>query len=322
MTRLPSPPGRLVQLDTHRLHLHCAGEGRPTVVFEAALGASSLSWVHVQPAIARITRTCTYDRAGLGWSDPGPLPRTAGRIANELHTLLQRSATPPPYVLVGHSFGGLVAELFALRHTDDVCALILIEPAIPEEWQHPGTEQRVLIDRGIRLCRYGAAAARFGVARFVAMLVRFGAVAAARAIAKMVSRGSLSREDEGILAPIWKLPRETRRSLRYMWAQPKFYQALGSQIASIQPSAAEVLAERPSHYGDLPLVLISARTATQSRIDADRALSERSTQGRHVLADESGHWVALDAPQVVIRAILDVIEQVRSGSVYRAPTAP
>ncbi len=322
MTRLPSPPGRLVQLDTHRLHLHCAGEGRPTVVFEAALGASSLSWVHVQPAIARITRTCTYDRAGLGWSDPGPLPRTAGRIANELHTLLQRSATPPPYVLVGHSFGGLVAELFALRHTDDVCALILIEPAIPEAWQHPGPEQRVLIDRGIRLCRYGAAAARFGVARFVAMLVRFGAVAAARAIAKMVSRGSLSREDEGILAPIWKLPRETRRSLRYMWAQPKFYQALGSQIASIQPSAAEVLAERPSHYGDLPLVLISARTATQSRIDADRALSERSTQGRHVLADESGHWVALDAPQVVIRAILDVIEQVRSGSVYRASTAP
>ncbi len=322
MTRLPSPPGRLVQLDTHRLHLHCAGEGTPTVVFDAALGASSLSWVHVQPAIARVTRTCTYDRAGFGWSDAGPLPRTAGRIANELHTLLQRSATPPPYVLVGHSFGGLVAELFAGRHAEDVCALVLIEPAIPEEWQHPVAEQQMLIERGMRLCRYGAAAARFGVARLVAMLVRFGALAAARAIARVVSRGSLGREDEGILAPIWKLPPETRRQLRHMWAQPKFYQALGSQIANIHQSAAEVLAERPPHYGDLPLVLISAKTATQSRLDADRALSERSTQGRHVLADDSGHWVSLDAPQVIIRALLDVIEHVRRGSVRRVSTAP
>jgi pimeloyl-ACP methyl ester carboxylesterase len=321
MTRLLRPPGRLVQLDTHRLHLHCIGEGTPTVVFDAALGASSLSWVHVQPAVARVTRTCTYDRAGLGWSEAGPLPRTAGRIANELHTLLQRGATPPPYVLVGHSFGGLVAELFALRHIEDVCALVLIEPAIPQEWQHLGAERQALIDRGLRLCRYGSAAARFGIARLVAVLVRFGALAAARAIAKVVSRGSLGREDEGILAPIWKLPADTRRALRYMWVQPKFYEALGSQIASIHQSVAEVLAERPPHYGDLPLVLISARTAARSRLEADRALSERSTQGRHILADESGHWVPLDAPQVVTRAILDVIEQVRRGAVRPASTA-
>ena len=86
------------------------------MIFDAALGASSLSWSLVQPAIARITRACAYDRAGFGWSERGPLPRTAGRIADELHNLLARARVPPPYLLVGHSFGGLVARIFASRH--------------------------------------------------------------------------------------------------------------------------------------------------------------------------------------------------------------
>lgn len=125
----PPPPGRLIDLGTHRLHLRCEGDGTPAVVFEAALGASSLSWILVQPAVARVTRACSYDRAGFGWSEPGPPPRTAGRLAAELYALLDRAGVPGPYILVGHSFGGLVARLFAARHADEVAGMILIEPA-------------------------------------------------------------------------------------------------------------------------------------------------------------------------------------------------
>src|SRR5258705_10945572 len=131
------PPGQLVDVGGHRLHLQCAGEGTPAVVFDAALGASSLSWSLVQPAVARVTRACSYDRAGFGWSDAGPMPRTAGRAADELRTLLDRAGVLPPYVLVGHSFGGLVALIFAQRFLKDTAGLVLRGPAHPRDWVKP-----------------------------------------------------------------------------------------------------------------------------------------------------------------------------------------
>jgi pimeloyl-ACP methyl ester carboxylesterase len=95
----------------------------------------------------------------LRWSDAGPLPRTADRIADELRLLLQHAAVPPPYVLVGHSFGGLVVRLFAARHPGLVAGVVLIEPAIPEDWIDPSADRRLLVARGVRLCRYGGWAA-------------------------------------------------------------------------------------------------------------------------------------------------------------------
>lgn len=307
------PAGRLVGLGTHRLHLHCAGEGAPTVVFDAALGASSLSWSLVQPAVARMTHACAYDRAGFGWSEPGPMPRTAGRIATELRELLVRSGTPAPYVLVGHSFGGLVVRLLTARYPHDVAGLVLIEPAIPAEWADPSTDQRALVRRGVRLCGYGEIAARWGVARLVSGLVSVGAVGVARAIARMAGRGGLRREDEGVLAPIWKLPAEARAVLRHMWTQPRFFQALGSQIENICESASEVARETPPGYGELPLVVMSSSSASQQRLEADAALARLSTRGRHLVAQNSGHWVPLDAPQVVTEAIVSLVADLRQG---------
>src|SRR5918996_1448838 len=170
------PPGRLVDLATHRLHFRCSGEGTPVVVCDAALGGSSLSWTLVEPAVSRVTRICTYDRAGFGWSDAGPFPRTAGRIADELYELLKRGSVPAPFVLVGHSFGGLVMRLFTARHREDVAALILIEPAIPEEWVDPSPDLRAHMARGVRLCGYGTVAARVGIARAVSLLASTGAI--------------------------------------------------------------------------------------------------------------------------------------------------
>ena len=305
------PPGRLVSIGAHRLHIRCDGDRAPTVIFDAALGGSSLSWSLVQPAIARLTRACTYDRAGFGWSDAGPLPRTASRIADELRDLLRVTAVPPPYVLVGHSYGGLVMRSYAARHPNDVAGFVLIEPAIPEEWTNPTDQQRALIARGVRLCRYGAAASRRGLAQLVSTLVRIGALRAARLLVGLVSRGGLRREDEGILAPIWKLPPEVRGVLREMWTQPKFFEALGSQIETICESATSVMSAGPPDYDDLPLMVISSARSTERRLQADSALARRSTRGRHILAAESGHWVPLDAPQVVVDAITAMIAEIR-----------
>lgn len=306
------PPGQVVDLGTHRLHIRCTGEGAPVVVCDAALGGSSLSWTLVEPAVSNVTRICTYDRAGFGWSDAGPLPRTAGRIANELHTALDLAAVKGPFVLVGHSFGGLVMRLFAARYPEHVAALVLIEPAVPEDFVEPSPELRAHMARGVRLCGYGTAAARLGVARAVSVLASAGAIAAARSITRVVSRGALRREDEGILAPVWRLPPEVRRLLRQMWIQPKFFAALRSQIETVCESAAEVLRESPPDYRHLPLVVITGENADDRRRRADEALSRLSTRGRHVLASDSGHWVPLDAPTVVSDAIIRVVTEVRS----------
>jgi pimeloyl-ACP methyl ester carboxylesterase len=283
------------------------------VVCDAALGGSSLSWTLVEPTIAPLTRLVTYDRAGFGWSDAGPFPRTAGRIADELHLLLQRASIPAPYVLVGHSYGGLVMRLFTARYPAEVAALVLIEPAVPEDWIEPSPSRKAHMARGVRLCGYGITAARLGIARAVSWLASIGAIAAARAVVGVVSRGGLARgEDEGLLAPIWRLPLEARRVLRRMWIQRRFYEALRSQIEMVCEGAGEVLRESPAHYGDLPLVVITAASADAHRLQVDGALALTSTRGRHVLVENSGHWVPLDAPAAVGAVIADTVRALRT----------
>jgi len=201
-------------------------------------------------------------------------------------------------------------RLFASRHAQEIAGLLLIEPAVPEEWMTPTADQRALIDRGSRLCGYGVTAARLGVARAVSVLVRFGALAPARALVKFVSHGGLRREDEGILAPIWKLPPESRGILRQAWTQPKFFEALGSQIESICESANEA-ARAPLQFANLPLIVMSSATAGQPRLRADAALARLSAHSRHVLVADSGHWIPLDAPQAVIDAVVGMVREIR-----------
>ncbi|HEX2452566.1 MAG TPA: alpha/beta hydrolase [Vicinamibacterales bacterium] len=302
-----APPGRLIDVGGFRLHLNCSGQGNPTVILESALGGSSLSWSLVQPPVARFGHVCSYDRAGFGWSDAGPLPRTASRIAEELRTLLDRGSVAPPFVLVGHSFGGLVMCIFARRYRRDVSGLVLVDPAHPEDWINPAPKEQIKIDRGIRLCRYGMSAARLGVARIVGGFASIGALGVARGLVKVVSRGGLSREDEGILAPIWRLPLEARRPLRRFWTLPRFYEALGSQIEFISESAREALEASADGYGDLPLVTLSSTDPGDYRIRQQEELARLSTRGRHIVASNSGHWIPLDQPEVVIGAIRDVL---------------
>lgn len=143
-----SIPGRLVDIGGYRLHIYCVGEGVPSIIFDSGVGGFSLEWSRVQNVLARRTRVCSYDRAGYGWSDLGPLPRTSERITRELHTLLERAGVAGPYIIAGHSFGGYNAQLFARNYPDQTAGLVLIDSSHPEQIERlpgpePGTTKQV-----------------------------------------------------------------------------------------------------------------------------------------------------------------------------------
>lgn len=307
------PPGRLVDAGGHRIHLRLAGSRRPLVVFDAALAASSLSWALVEPDVTRFARTCFYDRAGLGWSDRGPLPRTVGRAADDLWRALTAAGEPPPYVLVGHSYGGLVARLVAARHRHDVSALILVDPAHPEDWLEPAPAEQARIDLGTRLCRQGELAASIGLARVVSWLVGVGAIEPARRVVNVVTRRRIASEIDLILAPFFKLPAEVRAPVRRFWTRPAFFEALGSQIGSMSTSAREVLEAAPDGHGDLPLVVISRADLDDHTRRRHQALAALSTRGRHVIASRGGHWIPLDEPGLIVDIIRQVHASVAAG---------
>jgi pimeloyl-ACP methyl ester carboxylesterase len=135
------PTGQLVDVGGHRLHLHCVGQGSPTVVLESGLASPLPVWGWVQPDVAAVTRVCAYDRAGVGWSDAGPEPRDAQQMARELHTLLTVAGVPGPYVLVGHSYGGLYARVYAAMYPAEVAGVALIDSSHPDQWTSSPTAQ-------------------------------------------------------------------------------------------------------------------------------------------------------------------------------------
>ena len=132
--RTYSPPGEMVDVGTHSLHINCVGRGSPTVILEAANLGMSAHWVRVHQQLAKTTRVCAYDRAGLGWSEAGPEPRDARQISNEVHTLLKGAGTEGPYVLVGHSYGGLYARMYAARYSEEVAGVALVDSSHLEQF--------------------------------------------------------------------------------------------------------------------------------------------------------------------------------------------
>jgi pimeloyl-ACP methyl ester carboxylesterase len=132
------PPGQMIVVNGHRMHIQCASVGSPTVILEAGAGHFSALWAWVQPAVAQSTRVCTYDRAGYGWSEPGPEPRDAQRIAAELHELLKLADVEPPYVMVGHSLGGVYVRVYNAQYPGEVVGMALIDATHPDNWTRQG----------------------------------------------------------------------------------------------------------------------------------------------------------------------------------------
>jgi pimeloyl-ACP methyl ester carboxylesterase len=302
-----TPPGRLVDLAGTHFHVVETGRGRPAVILEAALGGSAIGWSLVQPEAARLTRVCSYDRAGFGWSDPGPMPRTAGRIAAELRELLRLAGVDPPFVLVGHSFGGLVIRIFARRHPAEVAGLLFVDSAHPEDWATPAPKEQVKIERGLRMCRVGRYAAYTGVTRAIGAVPGLGIAGLVRVAVRLMNRGRIPKEDAGVLAPVWKLPPDARRQLGRIWSRPAFFEALASQLDSMRTSAAEAIEASREGFGDLPLITISQTDPGEHRLRQEAALAALSSRGRHRIAKSSGHWIPIEEPQIVIDSIRDLL---------------
>src|ERR1039457_2309040 len=149
----------------HRLYLLENGTGGPTVLFEAGIAATNLNWFHIQETVARFTGTASYDRGGLGWSSRCRTARTPGNIAVELHELLLRAGIKPPYILVGHSFGGLVMRRYALEYPEDVAGVVLVDPMRCEEWPPLNPSKQSQINLGRKLIRCATPIAYCGPAR-------------------------------------------------------------------------------------------------------------------------------------------------------------
>lgn len=279
------PAGRLVDVGGYRMHLDCRGEGSPTVVMDAGLGGSSLDWSLVQPQLATTTRVCTYDRAGMGWSDPGPLPRTPGHIADELHTLLASAGVQGPYVVVGHSLAGKNIRMFASAYPDDVAGMVLVDAR--SEHVDALITKAEADAFGFALAMQGTLysfARRLGVARaFGAGLVGEPLVSPAIATEMVL----LQTRDVAI-------DETTKEGLA---------------------RAADDAALARSTLGSIPLVVIAA-AASMANIPnwsmAQQEMAALSTQGRLVIAEHSGHAVQLEEPGIILDAIDGVVAKVRA----------
>src|SRR5688572_13465273 len=164
------PPGQLVDVGGYRLHINCTGTGSPTVVIDAGQGDWSTSWGSVQQEVAKTTRVCTYDRAGMGWSDSGPLPRDATHFARELHTLLQKANIPGPYVMVGHSLGGAAVQVFVGEYASEVSGVVLIDSMSRGQISQPHVQAQAQADPESQPFSWEATLARFGIARLLVKL--------------------------------------------------------------------------------------------------------------------------------------------------------
>jgi pimeloyl-ACP methyl ester carboxylesterase len=304
------PPGRLVEIGGgQRLHIHAVGEGSPVVVLEAGIAATSLSWALVQPEVAKLTAVCSYDRAGLGWSDATNSPRTPSSLARELHALLEGARLPGPYVLVGHSFGGLVVQRFGALYPADVSGLVLVDPLAASEWHPFGDEHRRRWSHGVRLSRRGALLARFGVVRACLAMVLAGGRFAPRFAGRLASGRGGSGFLDRIGGQVGKLPRAVWPLVAAHWCRPASFEGMARHLEALPESASEMSGLPPLN---LPAIVITGgRNA--SAADPAPALSH----ARRIRAEGSGHWVQLDEPQVVIEAIREMVETVRREAELR-----
>jgi pimeloyl-ACP methyl ester carboxylesterase len=269
----------MVDVGGYRLHLNCNGSGSPTVVVDTGWGDSSATWALVQQEVAKTTRICTYDRAGMGWSEPSPQPRVAREFAIELHTLLAKANEPGPYVIVGHSLGGHTARVFAHDYAAEVAGLVLIDA------------QKLPAD--------GSAAPqpppKPGGTTLPSLLARIGLV-------RLLSSGpggvneNLPLEDQNAYKAASVTPR---------WVQTALDEGWGMSVGGAQAKAVTTL-------GDLPLIVLTRG----KDLDADwtawqASLLKLSSNSQQLFADKSGHSIQLEQPEAAAGAILKMVAQVR-----------
>ena len=301
------PPGRMIDIGGCRLHLIESGDG-PPVIFEAGISATCLNWTQVRGEVARFAAACTYDRAWLGWSDPARSARTTSTIVDELHALLAGAGISPPYILAGHSFGGMLVSAYAARYPDHMAGLVLVDPLSPSDWLNFSPAHARMLKLGVKLSRRGAALARIGVVRVSLALLLAGGRRVPQWIAKLSSgRGesTISR----LVGEVSKMPPETWPAVRAHWCLAKSFQGMAAYLESLPASARE--AETLGEPAAIPITILSAANATPQQLSERDALARRSPHGKHIIAAKSGHWIQLDEPELVVEAVRAMVEVIR-----------
>jgi len=255
-------PGVMVDVGGRRLRLHCSGPvGGPTVVLEAGFGNPSSTWGRVQPEVAKFARVCSYDRAGLGGSDPAPTPRTVVALAEDLRALLTNAKVPGPYVLVGHSLGGILARLYASFYPSEVAGMVLVDSAHEDE-----------MDRGLALIPPDVLKQMLKTAKPEDMVIRHPDESIDHCSLRAVMNALNWRADIPLVVLTQGLP-----------YRPEDY---------TNPSLA------PKYY--------------QLHLEMQKELVGRSPRGRQVVAEKSGHFIQQDQPELVVGAVRQVVEEVKS----------
>jgi pimeloyl-ACP methyl ester carboxylesterase len=286
-------PGQLVDVGGYRLHIYCMGENKesnPTVILEQGSGGISAAWARVQPEIAETTRVCAYDRAGMGWSDPSPEPRDAEHIAAELHTLLHNAGIPGPYVLVGWSYGGLYARMYAGQYPDEVIGMVLLDSSHPDQWSSTAAG-KAQYESNARIYTIAPWLARMGVMRLM-----------------------------GSFQPESGLPALQSEALKASFAATKDWDAQSAEFLA-SPSTDDQVRNSGS-LGNIPLFVL---TATEHGTPPDQEqlwqgwqkdLALLSTNSIHQIvtgADHASFWLDPETSQTSVQAVLHVVEAARTG---------
>jgi len=286
-------PGQLVDVGDYRLHLYCTGTNvadNPTVILEQGLGGISSAWALIQPEVAKVTRVCSYDRAGMGWSDPGPEPRDAQHIAAELHTLLQNADIPGPYVLVGWSFGGLYACQYAGQYPNDVSGLVLLDSSHPDQWTST-PEGQSQFESNSMIYSVSRALARLGVMRVM-----------------------------GSLQPALNFPMPYSGEIKASFAASKDWDAQSAEFLASRTTMTQV--NDSGSLGNTPLFVLSP---TEHGTPPEQEelwqswqldLAGLSTNSVHKIvegADHASFWLDAEIAKETITAILQVVEAARTG---------
>lgn len=276
------PTGRLVDVGGFRLHLDCRGEGSPAVILDAGLGGSSLDWALVQPELARVTRVCAYDRAGMGWSEKGTEPRSPARLSEELQALLTNGGIEGPYVLVGHSLAGKTIRLFASAYPEDVAGMVLVDA------------RSEVVEANSDMNGFAAAlnaqGAVYTVARRLGVARLFGAA-------------------------FMDLPHLPPALATQMALAQTESDAIAATILEGLSRTADDASLASAKLGSIPLIVVAAGERMRNVPGwsaAQEAMAALSTNGRLVVAEHSGHAVHLVEPEIVIDAALSVVAEARN----------
>lgn len=285
------PKGKFVDIGGYRLNINCTGAGGPTVVLESGLGVLAIDWNLVQPEIAKFTRVCSYNRAGFGWSDAGPMPRTSMRTAHELHTLLQKSGEKPPYVLVGHSSGGLNIRVYNGEFPQEVAGMVLVDATQEDQVKIMSPAMRKVSDERVRQFNRHIVVQK--------LLIQFG-------VARLMNK---DRSEEALLD-----------------LQAKFWDAFKSEADSFDEDGNQ--ARGAGTLGDKPLIVL---TAGRERIppgypkadyeqynyawvyDLQLREARLSTKGKQIIVP-SGHMIPLEHPEVVVNAVREICKAANNVS--------